>query len=481
MRCSFGNVPLEYMESTVSSNTFINQVALNGEFALKNAYKEYKKNKIDTCFNSNLKQHNFKTMLDAIEMYTGKRSEQNIDSLFTATTPINKELQQSPPNVIIIQVESMSGFYFNLHTPELNLLGDLEEELKYCTVFHNFLPCRDFTIFTLDGLLINSPKSPLSQSQFLNKSFSTSAVLPFKNAGYNTTFITGGRMNWRNLDMFLPRQGFDECEGGTSIQKYYPNAKEEHEWGLYDEFMFNRMGDILETKSDKPHFIYAMTITNHTPFKIPDNYKMSSITYKESLLPHFKGNNERLLQTFKCYQYANDCLGKFIKRIRNSPAGKNTIIVAFGDHAEHNLGDFFSLTDKTLFQKNAVPCIFYIPEKYRKNLKIDTTRYGSHRDIFPTLYSLALSNSKYIKSGNNLFSDQPESSFTALFNYNLAMDKNGCVLFNNDKPVYLHWKNQATHELDYNNKPNKELIELYNKSRAYSCLINELIRLQLKK
>ena len=45
-------------------------------------------------------------------------------------------------------------------------------------------------------------------------------------------------------------------------------------------------------------------------------------------------------------------------------------------------------------------------------------RYGSHKDIFPTLINLSLSNQKYFSLGNNLFDDpMPDSSFYGVNDY----------------------------------------------------------------
>ena len=62
-------------------------------------------------------------------------------------------------------------------------------------------------------------------------------MLPFKEAGYEVVFVTGGDANWRNLRESLPRHGFDKVYGDTSIHAAFPEA-EIGTWGIGDEWMF---------------------------------------------------------------------------------------------------------------------------------------------------------------------------------------------------------------------------------------------------
>ena len=52
------------------------------------------------------------------------------------------------------------------------------------------------------------------------------------------------------------------------------------------------------------------------------------------------------------------------------------------------------------------------------NLHINKNRYGSHKDIFPTLINLSLSNQKYFSLGNNMLSPTiPDSLFFGINDY----------------------------------------------------------------
>jgi phosphoglycerol transferase MdoB-like AlkP superfamily enzyme len=473
MRCSFGNVPLEYMESSISANSFINEIPMNGLFALKNAIEERNENKININENDDLARYGFASEAEATALYAQLTGCQE-NNLFTDSTKFNKDLETDAPNIVLVQMESMSSFYFDLNCKRLNTQGSLEEQLKKCIVFQNFFPCRNLTIYTLDGMLLNSPKSPLSQSVFMSMSFPTSALAPYGQNNYNTTFISGGRKNWRNLDKFLPLQGFDSIEGGADIKKNIPNTLEEHEWGDYDEFMFDRIFQMLSENNKKPRLVYAMTITNHTPYRVPANYTVEPIEIAKLENLATNADTNKLRKSLMVYQYANNCLGNFIKKISESKLAENTIIVAFGDHSEHRLPVFFSFSDKDFYKLHSVPCIFYIPEKYKAKLKIDTQRFGSHKDIFPTLYNLSLSKTKYYKSGNNLFaSNVNEKRYYALFNFDYALNNNGLVALSKGNKLCMHWSDIKNHLLNYGDTSKyNSLTKLRQLASSYSILMN---------
>ncbi|MEP7263457.1 MAG: sulfatase-like hydrolase/transferase [Bacteroidota bacterium] len=483
MRCSFGNVPLEFMEASISPVTFINNLAMNGVFALKNAFSERKKGQIDVSDVACLGRFGYKNYDELTEEYIklhGKDATvKNVQELLKSSTPVNDFLEKNPPNVIFLQMESMSSYFLRLHSEKFNLLGSLEKEIDKCYTFRNFISCRNLTILSLDGILVNSPLSPLSQSEYLNNSFSSAAVLPFNEKGYETIFTTGGRTSWRNLDQFLPRQGFSRVEGGADIVKNIPGATEEHEWGVYDEYLMKRIVQLLRMKRAKPAFIYGMTITYHTPYKIPDDYKPYPISFGPHFTTTISSTDDATLNSFKCYQYMCNSLGWLIHEISTSELGKNTIIVATGDHSSHVGDQYFHFKDEEMMDWYGVPLICYIPEAYRKSIYIDTTRFGSHKDIFPTLYNLCLSNAMYHGNGNNLFSADTTISYFGLYESSLAISKAGCMRYNNNNFVFYKWKDKPGGHLQITDVQTPEMEKVARLSRVNAAfntysVINEI-------
>lgn len=444
IRGTFAFYPLKTNDTIISQYVFINNLVPNGVYSLKTAFKDRKEQDVNIDVNKTMKKWGFSSPQEAVSLYTDKNIGENTDSLqsaLIAQTPYDEFLEQNPPNVIFIQMESMSGHFISLHNKEnFNLLGSLEDVLPECIHFTHFLSATDATIHTLEALLLNSPMTPISQSIYMDRTLETVATKPFKTKGYTTSFVTGSKLGWRNLDKFIPHQYFDRTEGSAHIEKHVKGVQS-NEWGCYDGYMFDRIYDILqEGAGTQPQFVFGLTTTNHTPYSIPSTYKPLPINIPKELKSQFASGEEYAMKHFITYQYANNCLGDFIKRVKESPLGENTIIVASGDHSARRIFDY---SDAEMLQKVAVPLIMYIPEKYKNRLKTpDVNQFGSHKDIFPTIYNMALSDAQYVKSGINLFDKETLSHNFGILGYRLAMSNNGCVLYEHN-PIYYIWANEA--------------------------------------
>ena len=100
------------------------------------------------------------------------------------------------------------------------------------------------------------------------------------------------------------------------------------------------------------------------------------------------------------YYYQSDQLGKFLSWLKASPLKDNTIVVATGDHILKGFDDY--LAPRQQFLKYAVPFYAYIPKALDALKTIPKDLVGSHEDIFPTLYELALSGEGYYAFGSPL-------------------------------------------------------------------------------
>ncbi len=447
IRGNFAFYPLRINDAIISQHVFINNLVPNGVYALKTAFKDRKEQDVNINIAKTMKQWGFASPAEAVSLYTDKTVADDAESLkkaLTDHTPEDHFLEQNPPNVVFIQMESMSEHFISLHEKEkFNLMGKLEDVLPSCIHFTHFLSATDATIHTLEGILLNSPMTPVSQSIYMNKTLETSAAKPFKEKGYHTSFVTGSKLGWRNLDKFIPNQYFDDTEGSATIEKYVPGTLS-NEWGCYDEFMFTRIFNKLNDEKGKPQFVFGMTITNHTPYSLPKTYKPYPIEIPEDIKKKLSSGEEYAHVHFSTYQYANDCLGKFISDIKNSSLGENTIIIASGDHSARRVFDY---PDAAMLQKYAVPLILYIPDKYKERIGMpDTSAFGSHKDIFPTIYHLALSGADYVKSGVNLFDSNALKNNFAITGYKLVMNDRGCIYYGVE-PIYYTWTNKEKTEL----------------------------------
>ena len=131
------------------------------------------------------------------------------------------------------------------------------------------------TIHAIESISLSIPQRPyvnqITQTQDAFKQFSSSIVLPYKNAGYHSMALYGGSMTWRDLEGFFKVQGFDDIlgEGNVVVEE-----KDRHSWGINDNKLFELIEKQLFNEDIKvPKFIYAISTQNHPPYKVPNDYK----------------------------------------------------------------------------------------------------------------------------------------------------------------------------------------------------------------
>ncbi len=421
--------PLKSEDKIICHHFFINRIPGNGGFDLINAYLRKKAYTVKAENPEEVvKKYGFSSAHEAISIYINRPVKNNPDSLTNALkvrTPHNEFLAKNPPNVVVFLCESMSMYFMSLQDDaNFNLLGELKDVLPHSYLFDHILQSTGGTIDALENLIINNYHSNVSQSNFYNTSFEGATARPFYNAGYDICFFTSARLGWRNLNNFLPHQYFQQTAGSETIRQKYAGCPEKT-WGIYDEYLFDYVFEQLSGKKrNKPAFIFALTSTNHTPYEMPD------IDYPDLTLlsDDINTDEEIALKAFRTFRYTNDCIGKFIKKIKASPLHENTIVVVTGDH---NARGIFNYGDSEKLSKHGVPLLFFLPEKYKPSAEINIHCFGSHKDVFPTIYNIALSDATYLKTGINLFNkDESETNF-GISEFTMVFDRNGYMQLNN--------------------------------------------------
>jgi len=397
-RGGLSTLPLKRYHANVSDYDVLNKATPNAFMALDWARGDYKD------------QAKFEPV--TLEILTAQMNKVLGQPTPEYRTARNAYLEQNKPHVVMTLMEGFGTNVLIEDNPESNdLLGALRKPFEEDFVFKRFLAGTTATIDSMVMMLFHSGNPSLSHSSAQKVPLASSAVLPYRKAGYEVVYITPGNAMWRNLANYLPIQGFDRIVDENTLLREFPEAsKFADTWGLPDEFAFKYAEKLLKN-SDKPLMIYILTVTNHSPFKAPDSYIAKPTKVSErmnELLGPLQEHGKALLGA---YQYANDAFGQFIQNIKSSSLVDKTLIAGTGDHRMRYLSadrmDEFAIS-------YAVPFYLYVPEVIQQNvsLEYDDQRIGSHKDIFPTLYSYSLSDAEYISlGGENLLSPEGVSGF----------------------------------------------------------------------
>jgi phosphoglycerol transferase MdoB-like AlkP superfamily enzyme len=406
IRGTFGMYPLGKMIPDVSSNQFINQLPLNGVRAYILAYKmRIKDNKgkydliKDMGYDNNIEK--------AFEVHLNKMdiNRSNLLSNITYKTNKNILLENSPCHVILIVVESFGLPITKFQSDSFDILTSFKKHMEEDILFDNFVSSSNGTIGNLESIILGIPGRPNSNnftnSQYIRTSFDFAPAFTYKKNNYETSFIYGGDLSWRDLGKFASCQGFDNVYGRAALiqDESIDKGQVMHPWGVFDEYVYKFIYSKLQNAT-KPQFIIAMTTNNHSPHNPPKNYRGKSLILSKTLKEHI--NQEIDPNKMKDYQYAVDMLGQFIDKVKSGNLKSNTIIASTAD--DNTLGNIMKYDDNEMLQKDNIPFYLYIPNDIRPT-NINTSVFGSHKDIMPTLYNLSLSDCEYITVGTNLLDE----------------------------------------------------------------------------
>ncbi|MDR3050086.1 MAG: sulfatase-like hydrolase/transferase [Elusimicrobiota bacterium] len=449
--------------SDISSNTFINKTAINCIFTLQRAieHKSNERQDIDyieqTGYQDNIRQ----AFADFLGRDISEIPQDEPEKALIARTAKNAQIESIKPNVILILMESFGGDIVKYNSANFNILGALKEHFDQDFVFYNFTSEGTVTIQAIEATFLNillRPDSPIyvSQSKYLYNKYPFAAVAPYKQNDYEAIFIYGDNTSWRNSGEFALNSGFDSALSAANEKEGSPRGA----WGIYDEYLFDLVFETLE-KGGQRKFLHIMTTTNHPPYTLPSNYKILPLNIPEELKDKISDLSDAQ-KRFAAIQYANEMLGRFISKIKNSKYGANTIIAVTGDHS------FNSYQIDAFFNRIKVPLYLYIP-KALQTKSIDTAVFGSHLDIMPTLYNLSLSNTQYMSQGTDLLSVSSAGG-NAAFYKNYIISGDSIVeddIFNNMKSFYT-WGKNSNFEFSDETDNHKKLLKKFLSTIAVS-------------
>lgn len=469
--------PLDIMNSAISPNAFINKVPLNGVYTFYRAVEfRLKEDKSFNLANELGYDNGYEqAFADYLGFDVSQINKTDLLENIARTTPKNTFIKNNPPSVVFFVMESFASHLTYYNSDSFNVLGEFKTHFESDYTFMNFLPGDIGTIGTFESLIMNTPKRPeskyITQSAYAYSSYKTSMALPYKNAGYETIFIYGGNIGWRNIGEFVALQGFDKVEGEGAMNPSY----ERNQWGVYDEYLFDYVLKKLNENTGKPKFIFVLTTSNHPPYKLPSTYKQLPLSVPDDMKRELASDTDLVEKRMIAYQYATRKLGKFMDDIKISKLGSNTIVAATGDHSFH----FFNYGKEKLLKTLSVPFYLFVPNNYKKN-GYDKSAFGSHIDIMPTLYNLSLSEQKYYALGQNMI-DTKEEHYSANAT-GVVLSENGGIEYSKHDKVenYYKWQNGQNLLLERANETN-ELTSLLKRYKAALAVADYIVKTPNKK
>jgi len=320
IRGGFQNRPLDWGYAHFSKSNLANSLAQNPLFFFGRSYIEMKEE--EKYKNKFLKIANIS---ETDSIYNALRLKNEINNKFIDIDKLN----DNPPNIVLIILESFVSENCNFLNPNLNenvtpfLTSLSNNSISFTNCFANGVR----SAFGIGSILSSWPVIPgkpiISQveSGFSN-SVVSKAMNVFSDLGYNRTFVYGGDSNFDNMKGFCIANGFNSI---VDDKDRFFNSKLGTPFGIFDHLMIDKLIKIANSKDKKdPFMITLFTTTNHSPFRIPEEY--------EEYFKDIKTGEKIYLKAKKTMAYNDLIIKDFFDKIKNEEWYKNTVFVITADH-----------------------------------------------------------------------------------------------------------------------------------------------------
>jgi phosphoglycerol transferase MdoB-like AlkP superfamily enzyme len=221
-----------------------------------------------------------------------------------------------PLNLVIIVQESLGAQYVGSLggrdlTPHIDRLSTQGWAFKraYATGTRSARGLEAVTAGFLPTVAEAVLKLPRSQTGFF-----TLAQLLGRH-GYVSRFVYGGEAHFDNMRAFFLGNGFDEVHDRAAFVDPAPVFT--GSWGASDEDMFNQVDKLLRAGGDRPQFMLAFSVSNHTPWEYPAG-RIQPV-----------GDPASVDNTVR---YADWAIGDFFGKARQAPYWNDTVFLVIADH-----------------------------------------------------------------------------------------------------------------------------------------------------
>lgn len=336
------------------------------------------------------------------------------DGLYPTTDgdSIIQVLNTKRPNILIILMEGFGGAFVEPLgglpdvTPHFNRLS--KEGIFFTNCYANSFRTDRGTVCTFSGYL-GLPTA--SVMKIPAKSRTLPAIAEgLSKAGYKTDFLYGGDINFTNMKSYLLSTGYQRLTANTdfSLAEQTSNA-----WGVNDDITFEYLYNQLRNRKEEgPWHTAFLTLSSHEPFEVPYHRL-------EDKIPN-------------AFAYTDECLGKFIDRLKQTPAWKDLLVICLPDHG------FYYPREGS----NAMPRFYHIPLLWlggavKQPMQVD--KIMNQTDLAATLLGqLGLEHTAFTFSRNVLGSNYKYPFAFYSFNNGFSFrDSTGVTVFDNNSGSIL--------------------------------------------
>ena len=270
---------------------------------------------VNPCFSLLSSMGKSKDFASEFNFFDEEQRAKLVEGLYPTTDgdSLTSVLRSNRPNVLLVLMEGFGGAFIEPLgglpdvAPNLNRL--LEEGVFFTNCYANSFRTDRGTVCALSGYL---GLPTVSVMKIPTKSRTLPAISEeLVKAGYNTDFLYGGDINFTNMKSYLLSKGYQHLTADTDFSLA---ERSSNVWGVNDDITSEWLLEQLKrrTEEDAPWFTTYLTLSSHEPFEVP-----------------YHRLEEKIPQAFA---YTDECLGKLIDGLKQSPLWEDLLVVCIPDH-----------------------------------------------------------------------------------------------------------------------------------------------------
>lgn len=384
--------PLRPQDAGLSGDRFVNQLALSGPFTIeRHLYEAWRDRDEDPGYGIDPEEaaRTVRGMLDRGETFLDPESP-------ALRRPPQRE-RGPRRSVVVVVMESFAGrFVGALGAEGPTLTPQFDALAAQGHLFTRFYATGPSTNRSLAALLAGFPcvakRTAITKSSEGQQEFLTLARI-LGREGYGSAFCSAGLSSWENLGGWCRGQGFDRTVDSAD----FDDAQALSVWGVPDHVLLDRvLVECEEMARGGPFAAVVLTGSNHPPFSVPDPLPDAIPVEPVPPIP---------LERVRAVRYADWALGRFVRSVRESAWGKDTLLVLVGDHGVHVAPQADIDPDR-----RHVPLLLLDP--VRREPARDP-RIASHVDVLPTVLALLGVDSPHAAWGRDLLTPTPDAQGAA--------------------------------------------------------------------
>ncbi|HAB90765.1 MAG TPA: hypothetical protein DCF43_00295 [Pseudomonas sp.] len=362
--------PLRWGDAYTTHSMFANHLGLNPVLSLYSAAKTTFSDHRDNVWKATLPTSEAQEITRDLVLTA---QDQLIDTDSAAIRRINSpitETQLKVRNVVVILMESFAGRYVGALGSQDQITPEFDKLSKEGLLFTRFFANGTHTHQGMFASMACFPNLPafeyLMQSPEGGNHFSGLPQL-LSARGFQDAYVYNGDFAWDNQQGFFSNQGMTHFVGRND---YVNPVVSDPTWGVSDQDMFDRgIAELNQLKDDKPFYALLQTLSNHTPYALPDVLPTESVKGHGSLDLHLTA-----------MRYSDWALSQFFKKAKQQPWYNDTLFVVLGDHG---FAAPEPMTEMDLYRFH-VPMLLIAPG-IQQLFGTENTTVASQVDMVPTI------------------------------------------------------------------------------------------------